>query len=97
MRAERFTGLALVALAFAQTGCPPTKSDYPTQPSEMAKLCDAIGETPKISVTPKDRVWFQDHCECKPTITERQAKMPDGTPYTTREVGPVVCSARGTP
>jgi hypothetical protein len=28
------------------------------------RLCRAIGETPNVAVPPRDRAFFQDHCEC---------------------------------
>ena len=28
------------------------------------RLCRAIGDTPNVAVPPRDRAFFQDHCEC---------------------------------
>lgn len=28
------------------------------------RLCKAIGDTPNVAVPPRDRAFFQDHCEC---------------------------------
>lgn len=28
------------------------------------RLCQAIGDTPKIAVPPRDRAFFEDHCTC---------------------------------
>ncbi len=39
-------------------------SDYPTAPEKKDKLCEAIGETSKIAVQPRDRVWFGEQCRC---------------------------------
>ncbi len=32
------------------------------------KLCEVIGEAPNISVPPKDRLWFKEHCTCAAAV-----------------------------
>lgn len=39
-------------------------SEYPTNPEEQDKLCEAIGETPNIAVPPRDRLFMKENCTC---------------------------------
>ncbi len=32
------------------------------------KLCEAIGDSPRIAVPPRDLLWFREHCDCYPTL-----------------------------
>lgn len=56
-------GLALVLVpVIAAAG------EFPTTPDEMDKFCEAIGETPNVAVSPRERMWFKDHCVCRTAV-----------------------------
>jgi hypothetical protein len=57
----RLLALAVLVLApvFAFSG------DYPTNPEEQDKFCEAIGETPNVAVPPRDRLWLKENCVCE--------------------------------
>jgi hypothetical protein len=43
-------------------------SDYPTDPSEMDKLCEEMGSARDASAPAKDRLWFSESCLCEEEI-----------------------------
>jgi hypothetical protein len=71
-RASNIAATALVALLLTLPGpLPVLAADYPKKPDDKDKLCEVMGEeSPNITISPQDRLWFKENCKCVsgPTI-----------------------------